>query len=318
MPRPLPQIQSYPLQEYGLRPQLPDYFDSSMIRDFIDCPSKFYLRHVLGLRPRDSGLDPNLEWGSKWHEVMYAFHHNRNIDEAIEALDPWPREVLNEAEKKARTRKRMMKFLIEYAKKYDRLDELEWDTLMREQYFELECESTDSSCPLGGCGLSWCGRIDRIAEQTQTGKVYLWDYKTTGRLRSTFYDEQKHGFQIPGYVWAALHLTTEAEDFVGAFIDLLYCTKTKSDMERRELRFTPHHLLDWRENVKRIVDRIRSMWDSYSHDPEAWDRNRQECYRYSNCAFVNVHDTPPIRDTRYRIMAQDYVEDRWDPSDSLP
>lgn len=317
MPKPLPRIQRYDLDEYGLTADLPEYLDSSMLKDFADCPSKFYLRHVLGLRPKGQEEPSYFAWGNMWHEVMFTFHHNRNLTEALDVLEEqWPHEILHEHEKKARTQERMRRLLFEYAEKYDKKDTTEWNTLHREQVFELWCPPDESSCPFGGCDLRWSGRIDRVVERVPVNKVVVWDYKTSSRDTRNYYDEHKYGFQMPGYIWAAIHLTTQ-EDIAGVVIDRLYATKTKDWMERREIRLTDYHIKDWLDNVKRLRDEIHFMWENYPEDPEAWTKNKNECYRYNGCMFTGVHELPPIRDTRYRSLENDFVEDRWDPAELL-
>lgn len=311
MARLIPVVKNYDPAPYGFTPHLPEVFDASMLMDYIDCPSYFYLRHVLGLAPKRDGGNPALRWGSKWHEVMYSFHRERSIPEALRTLHSvWP-DVLNELDAKSRTEPRMERLLLEYAQKYDHIDRSEWHTILREQYFDVECKEEDN-CLFGGCGLRWSGRMDRVTEREPSGRVYVWDYKTTSYMRGSFLDELKHGFQIPGYVWAACHLTTE--DVVGAMIDQLYATKTKESMNRYELRLTDQHIVEWRDNVKGIISEIRQRYSASSHSPEEWPKNWNQCYRYSTCMFTPIHTTPAFEDVRMRIMEQDFVEDRWDPS----
>lgn len=301
------------LERHGFKPKLPEVFDASMLSDYVNCPAKFYLRHVLGLELKGFGA-PALDWGSLWHTAMYELHKEWEVGHAIGAVSSQWSPILTEQDPKGRTLDRMVMILQKYYGQYSKLDQHDYHTIRREEYFEIHCDA-DSKCPFGGCGLSWSGRIDRVV-RNRADRVLVWDYKTTSWMRSSFYDELEHGFQIPGYVWAASHLLQNR--ILGAMIDVLHTLKSQENLYRREFRFHPRMMIEWRDNVKRWIERIHHDFDRYSHDPEAWPQNKHECDRFSGCQFKPVHYTPEFGDdTRLRIMREEYVENRWHPAQTL-
>ena len=156
--------------------------------------------------------------------------------------------------------------------------------------------------------------MDKIALLLRRKLDYVHDYKTTGYLTKHYFDSHKRGIQIPGYVWAASHLLGRVVHH--ARIDLLHCTKTQYKFEYRDFRYTDNWILEWLLNVKQIWDDIRRNFDLYSHHPEMWIKNWNECKRLWDCPFVDTHHIIPLddRETRLADLEQNYIVDRWDPS----
>lgn len=306
----------YVLADYGLHPKLPEVPDSSMLNDFLNCESMFYHAHVLGLRKKGP-VPAHFEWGTRWHNVMYTYYHDYDVSEALDVLvTDWP-SCLDDLDPKNRTLDRMVTAFQRYVKERGEPERADWSILRREQYFDVECPEHNESCPFPwkGCGLRYCGRWDRVDTQLRSGNSYIRDYKTTSYLAADFYDKLRVGIQIPGYVWAQSHIIPD-HPARRATIDVLHCTKTKLDIPlRREFRYTDEELEEWVWNVKRIWAKILFMYEHFADNPDAWTKDWNECKRLWPCNFLSVHHTPDIRDTRLRILSQDYKEDRWNPAD---
>ena len=77
------------IEDHGFIPKRPEVIDSSMLKDFINCPSYFYLRHILGLRRKfPAGMgEAKFDWGTCWHHVMKAWPANYPQSGALKALD---------------------------------------------------------------------------------------------------------------------------------------------------------------------------------------------------------------------------------------
>lgn len=302
---------SYPLADYGFHPVCPETFDATMISDWHNCKSLFYLRHVLGLKRADAVESNDLNWGSMWHKLLHGYHTIYNLDpiKAASVLKAWP-SGLDETEPFNRTRDRMLLCFTKYLGQFKEQDEEEVENLRHEQYFDVYCPENNPDCPFGGCDLRWCGRMDRLVRRRN--KLLVWDYKTTRRMGADYFETYEHSFQIPGYVWAAHHLMTEPID--GAVLDVLYCLTRSEDCFRRTFKYTPERLLEWRQNVKSSIEEIKYYWTHFPEEPELWPKNYNECTRYGKCAYADVHFSAPIRDTRLRILSEDYREERWDPA----
>lgn len=298
------------LRDYGLNPRAPEVIDSSMLRDFMDCPSMFYLRHVLGLRKKFGKSDEaKFAWGTAWHGLQEAYWKAllaESPEPAIEALswlnENFPSSISEETDRHGRSKARMIKIFFQYLEeKIPEINEI-YETIRLEQFFDVFEEEL---------GLRWAGRIDGLRKKRSNGKRVVWDYKTSSKMGPGYFETLEHGFQFKGYVWAFNKISTEACDEIVA--DVLYTVKNSHAFFRRTIRYTPVELGEWERNTKQILHRMHYLLDNHLFDPEAWDKNYQECNRYGFCSFTNVHFTAPIGDSRLRILSDEYVEDRWDP-----
>lgn len=292
------------LAAYGLNPRRPEVIDSSMLKDFVDCPSYFYLRHVLGLQR--TAFDPErqspLDWGTVWHRVLETWRKTKNQVEALGQLDPWPATIMAETDKHGRSKERMARIFFEYVERYGEADDRDYDMLRAEQFFDVY----DSEA-----GLRWCGRMDGILRRRRNGKIVVLDYKTTSRMGSYYFEGYEHSFQLPGYVWAAHQIITEPIEEL--LLDVLYTLKGSHQFFRRTVRYEASHLAEWRKNVMMWMEQLVHLLDNHLEDPEAWAKNWNQCTRYGICQFSDIHFAAPTGDSRLRIMQTDFHEVRWDP-----
>lgn len=301
------------IRDHGLNPVRPEVFDSSMVNDFLRCPAYFYLRHVLGLRPKSDGEVSHLSWGTKWHEAMYDYHVGYDLDAAVESLDPWP-DILNETDRHGRTYPRMILLLEDYHNRYADRDKARVEVLRREQYFDVMLEAGDPT-PWGEpspVDFRWCGRMDKIKKDD--GREIVVDYKTSSRMSANYVDQHKHGVQIPGYIFAGSMLI--GKFIKTAEIDVAYCLKNDHDFFRLPIRYTPDHMSEWLTNTKKILDNMNAYLDDGLVDPTTWPQHRNACFEWGRlCDFGAAHHTPNFGgDTRWQILADEFVEDRWDPA----
>jgi RecB family exonuclease len=295
------------LEEHGLKPKRIEVLDSSMLRDFVNCPSMFYLKHILGLRPR--AADPRktiaLDWGSVWHEGLYTYYSpSGGLEAALERIDElFPSHITPENDSRIkRSRERMLKQMVAYHNKWKE-DNKRYEIIRREQFFDVFSEEDD---------LRWCGRMDSIRRQSHPGKVQVWDYKTTSAMGDRYFDQHELSFQFPGYVWASNQIVTDT--ILELKMDVMYTLSKSFDFFRRTFRYDAFRLKEFVTNTKMWVDRIMYMQDNFLFEPEMWAKNWDECTRYNTCMFFPVHSIHPKGDTRLRVLQNNYHEDRWDPS----
>lgn len=297
------------LHRYDLRPKRPEVIDSSMLRDFMDCPSMFYLRHVLGLRRKYASTEAKFAWGTAWHGIQEAYWKAKIAEDpepVTRALiwinEHFPDSITETTDKHGRSKSRMIQQFFEYVEeKVPEIDSI-YETIRLEQFFDVFNEEL---------GLRWAGRVDAFRRKRANKRPVVWDYKTASKMGPTYWDALEHGFQFPGYVWANNQVSTESCDEIVA--DVMYTLKGSHQFHRRSFRYTPLELREWVNNVKQILARMHFLLDNHLYEPERWDKNWQECTRYGLCNFTNVHFTAPIGDSRLRILSDDYIEDRWDP-----
>ena len=299
------------LEQFGLTPKPPPVIDASMLSTFMDCPSKFYLRYVLGLRPKrkDPTRDGNLDWGTCWHETMFAFMEARGgtlkerMVAGLDALEEsYPAYLTPDVDKMKRSKKRMVEQYFAYAEKWIHR-EGDFEILRNEQYFDVLDEAS---------GLRWCGRIDSIRRVRRNGKIRVWDYKTTKAMGPTYFDQFEISFQFPGYVWASDQMMTDEVREIT--VDVMYTVSKKFEFFERTFRYDEFRMKEWQRNVTRIVDRIREMLDKYLYQPEMWDKNWGDCTRYGKCRFFIVHSLNPRGEGRMLELRDNFEISRWDPS----
>lgn len=161
----------------------------TIFRDYLACPLRFYLRHVLGMQPLDDrGLEPDaLAFGNLVHEVLYEMGNDGGLRASCDgsALARWLEErlrslvltkygarpwlgvelAMDSAVQRLRT----------FARKQVEWHKEGWEILSR------ECEIVKS---IQLAGLIVKGRIDRIDRNSGTGKICVLDYKTTDKAKA--------------------------------------------------------------------------------------------------------------------------------------
>lgn len=301
------------LQEHGLTPKFPPVLDATMVKDFMYCPSYFYLRHVLGLvkKQYDSVEDAGKDWGIVWHKVQEAYTaaitDSKDKDEAIHAgllkIEPWPRS-LRDDDRHGRTKMRMAQIFLEYVDRFWESDAKQYEPLRFEQIFDIYDEEF---------GIRWSGRIDRVVRKIRGNKIILWDHKTTAWMTRYYFEQHEFSFQIPGYVRMLNGALTEQVD--EAMIDVLYVLKNSHDFLRRTIHVPPQRSTEWATNVRNILNYMYYLRDRYLDNPDAWVKNWNHCTSWNRaCTFADIHWIDPSPNTRLRILASDYIVDRWSPA----
>lgn len=305
------------LARYGLKPKRPIVIDASMTSTFMACPSKFYLRYVLGLSParKDPKRNGNLDWGSCWHEVMFSFMESRgkgddwntSIMEGLEALEKnYPAYLTPEVDSgrsgAKRSKARMAEQFFAYAELWKEQEE-EFEILRNEQYFDVYKEEID---------LRWCGRIDSVRRLIRSKKIRVWDYKTTKAMGPTYFDQFEMSYQFPGYVWAVNQMTTEPVYEIT--VDVMYTISKSFEFFQRTFRYDEARLAEWERNVLLTNRRMNLLLDEHLYNPEAWEKNWGSCTMYGKCSFFPIHSLTPRGEGRLLSLRDDYAINRWDPA----
>ena len=295
------------LTDLGFIPRRPEVIDSSMLKDFIDCPSYFYLRHILGLRkkfPPGTG-EAKFDWGTCWHHVMRAYKHQGYSQQAgLEALEEhYPEYIIPSNDKYKRSKERMTLAFFDYVETYQEADKRDFEILRQEQFFDIYDDEVD---------LRWCGRIDDLMRRTRNSRILVNDYKTSSSMGPNYFNQHELGFQFPGYVWAADHLFA-GESVVEIMIDVLYMVTAKHEFFRKTFRYPPPRINEWVSNVQVFFARLWYLVDNHLGEPSKWGLNWNQCTNYGLCDFFPVHSLTPQGSSRLNVLQADYVVDYWDP-----
>ena len=169
----------------------PSSLQVTSFRDYLQCPLRFYLKHVLGMRRFESPkveMDP-LDFGSVLHETLEAFAREEVIRNTsnfreIEAF------VLNELDAIFLNRfgrrlslplRVQQEGLCARLRQFARIQAAERGAGWRIRHGELRFEE-DRTLQLAG--LPIIGRLDRVDVHEETGQWRILDYKTSAKRKS--------------------------------------------------------------------------------------------------------------------------------------
>ena len=249
-------------------------------RDYLDCPYRFYLRHVLKLRPMDDAtgeLAAN-QFGDMVHGALETFGDCSDrdetqlgkIEEALLAhLSDYVAEHYGNAVSSAVT--------LQVAQAERRLKAVAKQQAMRiAQGWTIHAseaavnESDGAGIEVDGMTMGLRGRFDRIDFHAQTGRYAILDYKTHGHR-----PEKKHLRKVDGvYQWIDLQLPLYRMmvPFLGikedpATVELGYFNISEKDEETRIniADFTEEQMA---EAVDIIEGCVRGIW-AERFDPTA-------------------------------------------------
>ncbi|MGD9612073.1 MAG: PD-(D/E)XK nuclease family protein [Kiritimatiellia bacterium] len=210
-----PAAPALPLAPPACRPdQIPGTLSVTAFKAYLACPFRFYLAHVLRMRPEDDGareIDP-LNFGNLAHEALRILKKHETLDdeEEIQAR------LLGELDRLAKAQygphpsfaaivqlDSLRQRLSAAAKAHAASVRNGWRIIAVEEKFEAE---------LGGLILK--ARIDRIDRHLESGAIRILDYKTSesgeAPLKTHFRprsDERWVDLQLPlyRYVYEQLH-----------------------------------------------------------------------------------------------------------------
>lgn len=182
-------------------------------RDYIACPYRFYLRHVLKLRPLSDDRDEldGAAFGSLAHEVLRRFGASpeRDCSDAGQ-LRRVLHDLLNQAVAKSFGRDALAVVRVQTEQLRLRLDafadkQAEWaaDGWVIEHTEVPNADHPPACLAVDDQPMTLAGRIDRIDVNARTGKRVVFDYKTSDTARRPRDAHQKRGewvdLQLPLY-----------------------------------------------------------------------------------------------------------------------
>lgn len=213
---PRPQIQPEPLS----------YMRVTAFRDYLACPYRFYLRHVLRLIEVDDSADElnALDFGILVHEAAQQFSTSplRDSNNGAE-IRKFLNSSLEQASKRRFGRDHMPAVDIQIQQCQARLSALaDWQAQRHDQGWRIEF--TENAVPPyileidGQTSMEVTGRIDRIDRNIHDGRWQILDYKTSTSAKTPVQTHQDSSgewidLQLPLYrhLAAGLGVTGEVE-----------------------------------------------------------------------------------------------------------
>lgn len=233
--------------------QIPPSLSVTAFKAYLDCPFRFYLGHVLGMRPQDDGareLDA-MTFGTLAHDALRILAKHPALDDegALQGL------LLTELDRLAKKQfgnHPSLAVLVQLESLRQRLRAAAqvhaatvregWRIVSAEEKYEAELETPDRSAKM-----LLRARIDRIDRHMDDGRIRILDYKTTDAGKSpdeTHYKSRRTEWadlQLPLYRFLYAQLHPEVAISVGYFnlpkaatetrvVELDFRSKTGADL----------------------------------------------------------------------------------------
>ncbi len=271
-------------QDY--RSQTPgEFLDSSKTKCFLECPRKFYWRHVRKLVPLHEKAA--LSFGKAIHEALYEWHKTYDLERTIEIFhEHWDDKI----DEQLRTAEKGESLLKGYAERYPPKHE-PFKFLSLEQKVQIEIGD-----------FVYGGRIDGIVEW---GGMYLvLDHKTASRMGPKYFDRFRPDLQMTGYAFMAKQLFKQ--HIHGVVINVLYFTKKQMDFVREISSREPFEYEQFASLILNLASQIKA------NDPEdmnSWLPNWTSCGDWGGCDYRDLclsEDPEPLARSMYR-------EEVWHP-----
>jgi ATP-dependent helicase/nuclease subunit B len=263
-------------------------------RSFLQCPYRFYLRHVLKLQTLDDSkmeLDP-LQFGNLAHDVLHAF----GLSELKDSTNPESIQKFLDARSYALARqrfgtKRMAAIEIQLLQLSARLEAFSvWQADRRQAGWRIEHVEVGSKqfgdVPISlkdGRSLILRGRIDRIDFHEQHNEWQVFDYKTSEKDRSP---DQAHRRRTPegDYEWIDLQLPlyrhlAEPLGVKNPQLGYIVLPKDRKFVEAKLADWTPSQLAHADRTAENVVAQVlsQSFWPPSNDVPAFIDEYQAIC-----------------------------------------
>lgn len=247
---------------------------------FNGCPKRYELSRVLGLsRVSDGASEHHLRWGQAIHAALEAHYKGHTVEQVKAAfLAVYPTNL--DEKDNAKTVENGLAVLEQYVAYYKGQDTV-WEVLATEHEGAIEIGEEDH-------GL----HIDLVARHKQTGEVYFWDHKTSGKEPGVTYWK---GYELSGQVTRyAVYVKEKYGSCAGCYINnvavkfLLRKNKYGEGpglvvrFERQLFNRTPQQIDYWRrsdEDWMKMIEfcKVNNVW------PKALNTLCSWCEFYDLC-----------------------------------
>lgn len=156
-------------------------------------------------------------------------------------------------------------------------------TFLVQRDFCVNCESEDIQRARHG------GRMDQII--SWRGKMWVRDFKTTGRMGKTYASKFDPNNQMTGYVWAGRELS--GREFEGVLIEVVYNTKTTGPEIHQFLSSRSEGQVDqWLASLYMEHRFLREMWAAEEElGYLAFPQRTSSCDDFGGCYYREACQT---------------------------
>lgn len=274
-------------------PTAVDIHDSTKTQAFMDCPRKYFLEFILGLRPQRSSV--HLDFGSAFHAALDVMSHNWGKDKEMllavcqhvfmeEYRKGQPPEF--DEENAPKSPEFAAKGLAAYYDNYNNSD-------MREEVLYTEVAGV---VPLDK-GMDLWFKLDRAYIDPVTEKVKVRDYKTGSRLSSSWISQWDLSFQIGAYSYAGHALVgADPSKFGGFEVRGIFFYKSESAQRRyRQIEFQDVPAYRSLDELEHWLHRARLIYQQIEDNKEALKKEDP------NAPYMNTFQMHPTNCTKYGL-----------------
>jgi len=280
-----------------------EIIDSTKIDDFLRCPRRYFYRYILGWRLDVPTHDAY--FGECWHRARehQLIHGYDDIEGAFEAfLRHYRKEFPPETDKihSPKNPEAVKLALANFAVTYH--DDLEKNELLKNPETGEPFTEISGSVPIDE-ERSIYFRMDSLLRNKETGKIFSWDHKTTGKyITSDMWERQFYLSIQSGTYTHCMYCLFPIEEVLGVEfcgVGFEYLSRGSSvrpagyySTLRRVPAFkTPDQMNVWLWTVTNAVYSIEENMDRLSHCKEsdkvlmAFPINPQGCSKFKGCEF---------------------------------
>jgi CRISPR/Cas system-associated exonuclease Cas4 (RecB family) len=226
-------------------------YDNSKLQTFKDCPEKYRLKNLVGLKKREEGLEEHdKNFGKAIHTGLELHYKGKSITEIKEAFSKDYMVQLN-PDDMAKTQENGLVLIDAYIKHYEQEDK-NWKIRAVEVADTFEIAK----------GISFMVKIDLVVEQQ--GCIYFVDHKTTGKAFNwTYWGQFEPNSQLTAYT---AYCQSKYGECSGGIINGLQLGYRKNKYMGEPAGF--HYSFQ-----RQLFNRNKEQVEAWKHDAMGWVAN---------------------------------------------
>lgn len=278
--------------------------DNTVLSEYMTCPRAYNYAYRMHRRPATEAAA--LSFGKWWHLCLETHYKTGGNGDAVEAIiQQWEEHIrangINMADE-YRTPGRLRVCYIQYLQRWN----VQADLRSTIGWPENPLVEISTSVQGGGLLHPYAGKLDRVIMDSGLG--YIEDHKTTSRLDTHYFTQFQKSNQMKGYTWMGQQLYPSVR-VVGVRINLMHCTKTKTEFHRQVVPFPPAIIAEWVDNTNEWLRRLSSDYSTETWPGHFGDNG---CSRkFGLCQFHRVCATSPAM--RQSILEHEFAINPWNP-----
>jgi len=297
--------------------------DSTKAKDYLECPRKFWWRHILGWET--DGANINLVFGEAFHKIMEQLlidgYSVDAVDAGMTAFNKVYRQYYAAETDQDRAPKNAVYAelaAIDYIKNYS-ADLARYEVLHTEVSGSVAIVPSDGDRRLTKLYF----KMDSILRDSALDAIVSFEHKTTGQSFTQRYGNQwPLSFQIGTYSHV-MRSFYPPEEVWGVIVNAISLLKTKTAFMRYPVRKTTPQMEVWLNIADNVLWNIEQDLESYMAETEdpgltmhSFPLNPTSCDRWFGCPYLDfcvAWENPITRTLSYIAPPEGFKQSFWDP-----